>query len=128
MSKFLSTLLSCALLLVCQSCKAQSKPAAQFNQSAMIFWTICNAVPMYQTEHDGKRPQSADQLLGYLDSLGAASPEIKKWIGSIKAGELIVHDPSTLQDDQPYISFRAKGEKTQYLMLKNQKVKTQTEP
>jgi hypothetical protein len=125
----MKTIITCAAIGICNltglaPALADPSPAhAQFNETAMIFWTVCDSIPMFETEHN-RRPKSKEEILKYLGALGASNPKIKQWVDVLKKGDFTVKDPEVIQDGEVYISFKADKEKKRYVLLKNGKMKT----
>jgi len=123
----MKTIITCAAIGICNLASltpAFADPSpARFNETSMIFWTVCDSIPMFETEHN-RRPKSKDEILNYLGTLGASNPKIMEWVEVLKKGDFTVKDPEAIQDGDVYITFKTEKEKTRYVLFKNGKMKT----
>ena len=90
----------------------------ELTETAMVFWTVCNSIPMHETIN-GYPPASSKELIQFFEEMGKKNEGIRRWVSILKEGSLTVVDQKTIEADDPYIQFQAKGEKDIYILLKS---------
>ena len=100
----------------------ENEKKEEFTETSMIFWTVCNSIPMYKSRN-GHPPRTSEELIQFFEQMGKGNEGIKKWASALEEGNLTVVDPETIKETDPYIKFQAKGEKDIYVLLKNGKFK-----
>ncbi len=120
MKKSHLTLIILAIFFTVLGCSQEKE---KFNETAMQFWIICDTLTMYEIENSNL-PQSRQELISFLESHTKGDKEFKKWLIGIKNAELEINNLEKLKPNDPYITFRAKGEKKTYILLKNRTMKT----